>query len=206
MKRNTVVLGITLAVLALFGWSGWANWEYRKQAAERRLAAMAQLMPVQAAGTIPDSPLVGKRLPDFTLEDLNGKKVTPAQYKGKALLVNFWATWCGPCKLETPWIVELRNQYASQGFEVLGISTDDIDRDDKPRFAEEKQEIAKFVQRMHMPYPVLIDGGSLSKPFGGLDVMPMSFYVDRNGNVISAQAGITSKDEMEEKIKKALAR
>lgn len=206
MKRNTLVLGITLFVLAAFAWSGWANWEYRKQAAERRLATMAQLTPVQAAGTIPDSPLVGKPVPAFTLEDLHGKKVSLDQYKGKALLINFWATWCGPCKLETPWIVELRNQYAPHGFEVLGISTDDIDRDDKPRFAEEKQEIATFVQRMHMPYPVLIDGASLSHPFGGLDVMPMSFYVDRNGTVISAQAGITSKDEMEEKIKKALGK
>ena len=76
--------------------------------------------------------------PNFTLEDLSGKKVSLAGYKGKAVLINFWATWCGPCKIETPWLIELRNQYASQGFEILGISADDLDRDD-PQVAGQRE-------------------------------------------------------------------
>jgi peroxiredoxin len=209
LRRNTIVLGIVLLILAIFAWAGWANWQYRKQAAERVLANAGQGELVASAAGDPQqsslSPLVGKRAPDFSLEDLNGKKVSLASYKGKAVLVNFWATWCGPCKLETPWLVDLRNQYASQGFEILGISTDDIDRSDPKMFGQEKKEIAAFVQQMHMPYPVLIEGDQLSKPYGGLDAMPTSFYVDRNGTIVSAQMGITSKDDMEANIRKALS-
>jgi cytochrome c biogenesis protein CcmG/thiol:disulfide interchange protein DsbE len=208
VKRNTIVLGLVLFILAVFAWAGWANYEYRKQAAERAMAANAQGQLVGADSADPSqslSPMIGKRAPDFTLEDLNGKKISLANYKGKAVLINFWATWCGPCKLETPWLVDLRNQYASQGFEILGVSTDDIDRQDKKAFAEEKKEISTFVQQMRMPYPVLIEGDTLSHPYGGLDSMPTSFYVDRNGNIVAAQMGITSKDDVEANIKKALA-
>ncbi len=208
MKRNTVVLGLTLLVLAVFAWAGWANWEYRKQAAERREAARVRLIPASADdapdASLSDSALVGKPAPAFTLENLSGQKVSLADYKGKALLINFWATWCGPCKLETPWLVELRNKYAPQGFEILGVSTDDLDPDDKQEFATEKKEIAHFVDQMHMPYPVLIGGATIAKPYGGLDAMPTSFYVTRKGTVVAMRMGITSKDDIEARIQSAL--
>ena len=207
MKRNTLVITAVLFILAVFAWAGWANWELRKQAAERRLASVPQgeLAPDAAGGEAQYlSPLKGKPAPEFALEDLSGKKVSLASYKGRAVLINFWATWCGPCKIETPWLIELRNQYAARGFEVLGVSTDDIDRGDPQKLSDEKKEIAQFVEQMHIPYPVLIDGDSLSKPYGGLDAMPTSFFVDRNGTVVAAQMGLTSKDDIEANIKKAL--
>lgn len=207
MKRNTLVLGAVLFILATFAWAGWANFEYRKQAAERVMAAAAQ-------GESADDPtaaaarfallLKGKPAPAFALEGLDGSKVSLSSYKGKAVLINFWATWCAPCKIETPWLVELRNQYAGQGFEILGLSTDDIDRDDPKKLAADKQDIAKFVDRMHMPYPVLLAGDTLDHPYGGLDVLPMSFFVDRKGKVVAIQIGLTSKDDIEGNIKKAL--
>jgi cytochrome c biogenesis protein CcmG/thiol:disulfide interchange protein DsbE len=207
VKRNTLVITAVLFILAAFAWAGWANYEYRKQAAERLLASAAQgvLFP-DAAGGAPQylSPLQGKAAPEFTLEDLSGNKVSLASYKGKAVLLNFWATWCGPCKIETPWLIELRNQYAAQGFEILGVSADDINRDDPAKLSQEKQEIARFVQQMRMNYPVLIDGDSISKPYGGLDALPASFFVDRNGTIVAAQLGLTSKDEIEANIKKSL--
>jgi len=119
-------------------------------------------------------------------------------------MLNFWATWCTPCVIETPWLIKLRSQYAAQGFEVLGISADDIDRGNPMKLNEEKQQIAHFVQRMRIPYPVLIDGDSISQFYGGLDVLPTSFFVDRNGNLVAEQMGVTSKEEIERKIKKAL--
>jgi cytochrome c biogenesis protein CcmG/thiol:disulfide interchange protein DsbE len=131
-------------------------------------------------------------------------KLSLASYKGKAVLINFWATWCAPCKIETPWLIELRNQYAAQGFEVLGISMDDIDRGDPQKLSDEKKQIARFVQQEQMPYPVLIDADSLSTPYGGLDSLPASFFVDRNGIVVAAQLGLTSKAEIEANIRKAL--
>ena len=207
MKRNTLVITAVLFILAVFAWAGWANWEYRRQAAERVLAstALGVLVPDTTDGNAEFmSKLKGKAAPGFALEDLSGKKVTLASYKGKAVLINFWATWCAPCKIETPWLIELRNQYAAQGFEILGISADDLDRDDPQKLSEEKKEIARFAEQMHIPYPVLIDGDSLSTPYDGLDALPASYFVDRNGTVVAAQLGLTSKSEIEANIKKAL--
>ena len=208
LRRNTVVLTAVLAILAIFAWAGWANWEYRKQAAERRLAAAArgELVPNAMGGGMEYiSPLMNKAAPDFALEDLSGKKVSLASYRGKAVLINFWATWCAPCKIETPWLVELRNQYAPQGFEILGVSADDFDMGDPQKLSEEKKGVARFVEQQHMPYPVLIDGDALSQPYGGLDSLPTSFFVDRKGTVVATQLGLTSKDEIEANIRKALA-
>jgi len=167
--------------------------------------ARGELVP-DAAGGAPQylTPLKGKPAPAFVLEDLNGNKVSLASYKGKAVLINFWATWCAPCKIETPWIIELRNKYAAQGFEVLGVSADDLNRDDPKELAKDKMEIVQSAQKLHINYPVLIDGGSLDKPYGGLDELPESFFVNRKGVVVAAQLGLTSKDDIESNIKKAL--
>jgi len=208
VKRNTVVIGAVLFILATFAWAGWANFEYRKQEAEKALKSAAQGELVAAAGDPQAAltPLIGKPAPEFSLMDLSGKKVSLADYKGKALLINFWATWCGPCKVETPWLVELRNQYAPRGFEILGISAegDDLEPNDKEGWGRDKAAIGKFVHDEHMPYPVLVDGDSLSKPYGGLDAMPTSFFVDRTGKIVAAQMGITSKDDIEANIRKTL--
>lgn len=209
MKRNAIVVSAVLFLLAGFAWAGWANFEYRKQASERLLASAAksEFVTDPTSGE-PQyvSPLQGKPAPSFALEDVSGKKVLLSSYKGKALLINFWATWCAPCKIETPWLVELRNQYAAQGFEILGISMDDIDRDNPARLSGEKRDIARFVEQMKMPYPVLIDGDSISKPYGGLDDLPTTFFVDRSGTVIAAQLGLTSKSEIEANIRKSLGK
>ena len=209
MKRNTIVISVTLLILATFAWAGWANWEYRKQAAERALAsaAHAELIPA-TPGDVPQSQtsLVGKPAPDFVLEDLAGKTIALSSLKGKPLLINFWATWCGPCKIETPWLVELQNEYASKGFEIIGISTegDDLQPGDKEGLARDKAAIAKFVKEYHMQYPVLVNGDSLASAYGGLDAMPTSVYVNPQGKVVAMQLGITSKDDMEVNIKKTL--
>jgi cytochrome c biogenesis protein CcmG/thiol:disulfide interchange protein DsbE len=219
VKRNSLVVSAVLLILAAFAWAGWANFESRRQAAAQfaalvakseTTAASAASNPIAAAPAPeaippePTNPLVGKSAPKFTLEDLDGKKISLADYKGKALAINFWATWCAPCKIETPWLIELRKQYAAQGFEVLGISADDLDRDDPAKLADDKKEIADFVEKMQMPYPVLIDADSISKPYGGLDELPATFYVDRKGTIVAAQLGLISKAEIEANIKKAL--
>jgi cytochrome c biogenesis protein CcmG/thiol:disulfide interchange protein DsbE len=207
VKRNSVVVVGVLFILALFFWEGWASFQARKLAAGRERAAAAVGQPASgSAGSAsqPASSLQGKPAPAFTLEDLEGKKVSLAGYKGKALMLNFWATWCGPCKIETPWLIDLRDKYEPQGFEVLGISVDDLDHGNAEIFADQKRGIARFAQQMHMPYPVLVDGNSVSEPYGGLDELPTSFFVNRNGTVVAMQVGVTSKDEIEGNIRKAL--
>ena len=211
VRRNTLVLTAVLLILAIFAWAGWANWEYRKQAAERLLANAGQgeLVPAPGGGTAQYvSPLKGKPAPAFVLEDLTGKKVTLASYRGKAVLINFWATWCGPCRIETPWLIELRNKYAAQGFEILGVDTegDDLQKSDKAGWAKDKAAVGKFVAEMKVPYPVLMDGDSISRDYGGLDDLPTSFFVDRKGTVVAAQVGLTSESEIEGNIKKALGK
>jgi thiol-disulfide isomerase/thioredoxin len=209
LKRNTIVIGVTLLILATFAWAGWANWMYRKQAAEHALASAshAELIP-SAPGDVPSggASLTGKPAPDFTLEDLSGNKVSLSSYKGKPLLINFWATWCGPCKIETPWLVELQNEYGPKGLQIIGISTegDDLKAGDKEGWAHDKAAIAEFVKQEHMQYPVLINGDSLATAYGGLDAMPTSVYVDKEGKVVAMQLGISSKDDMEAHIRKAM--
>jgi thiol-disulfide isomerase/thioredoxin len=218
VRRNTLVLGATLLILAIFAWAGWANWEYRRQQAERTLAHTGQgeLVPAPSSGSSPASsagepayvsPLNGKPAPAFALSDLSGKKVSLANYKGKAVMLNFWATWCAPCRIETPWIVELRQKYAAQGFEVLGIDTegDDLEKNDKAGWAKATAAANKFVTQEEIPYPVLLDGDSLSRAYGGLDDLPTSFFVDRKGVVVAAQVGLTSEQDIESKIQKSLS-
>ena len=209
MRRNSLVLIAVLLILATFAWAGWANWEYRQQAAAKALASApkGELVPSDADVSAEyHSPLIGKTAPAFDLEDMSGKKVSLESYRGKAVLVNFWATWCGPCKIETPWLVELRNKYAAQGFEILGVDTegDDLKKSDLAGWAKDKHEVAKFVDHEKMPYPVLIDGDSISEPYGGLDALPTSFFLDRNGKVVAAQMGLTSESEIENNIRKSL--
>jgi cytochrome c biogenesis protein CcmG/thiol:disulfide interchange protein DsbE len=209
VRRNTIVFCAVLFLMAVFAWAGWVNWEYRQQAAARLLAnaARGELVADAATGApVYNSPLQGKMAPAFALNDLSGNKVQLSSFRGKALLINFWATWCAPCKIETPWIIELRNKYASQGFEVVGVDTegDDLKSDDNVGWAKAKEAASKFVAQEKMPYPVLLDGDSIATPYGGLDELPTSFFVDRDGKVVAAQVGLTSESDLEAKIKKAL--
>jgi thiol-disulfide isomerase/thioredoxin len=120
------------------------------------------------------------------------------------VVVDFWATWCAPCKIEIPWLEKLRDQYASQGLEVLGISEDDLDQDDKAALLKEKQEIASAATKLGINYPVLFDDKKVSEPYGGVDALPTTFFVDRNGKVVAATIGLVDRDEIEANIKKAL--
>jgi cytochrome c biogenesis protein CcmG/thiol:disulfide interchange protein DsbE len=208
LKRNVLVVCIVVFVIGLLSLAGWANWQNRKQqlAHQQAVESEAVLVADNGSGAVPQmtSPLVGKKAPAFTLTDLNGKKVSLSSYKGKAVQVNFWATWCAPCKIETPWLIELQKQYSPQGFEILGVSFDDLDKDDQKKLAADIADISKGAQQLHIPYPVLIDGDSISKPYGDVEVFPTSFFIDRSGTIVGYSAGLTSKDELESNIQKAL--
>lgn len=206
MKRNVIVIVVVVFVLGLLSLAGWANWQNRKQETARVQAQQAQAVLVADSGSAIhlSSPLVGKPAPAFTLANLKGEKVSLASYKGKAVQINFWATWCAPCKIETPWLIELEKQYSPQGFEILGVSFDDLDKDDPKLLAKDKAEIAKAVEQLHISYPVLLDGDAIAKPYGDSDVYPTSFFVDRKGTIVAASFGLTSKDELEGNIRKAL--
>jgi thiol-disulfide isomerase/thioredoxin len=215
MMRKTIVGFVMIAALGLMVWSGFKEYQRRKQEAALQHAPQLALVPdgqappaatpvgADAAEAQPQ-PFKGRPAPSFTLVDLQGKKVSLADYKGKAVLLNFWATWCGPCKLEIPWLVKLRDQYKAQGFEVLGIESDNYDTDPKA-YASYKTGVEKSATALGIDYPVLLGGDSISEPYGGLDGLPNSFYIDRNGVVTKQIVGLADRDEIEANIKKAIA-
>lgn len=201
MKRNAVVILVVVAALALMAWSGYQNLERRRAAQNAPAQAGAQdqsnqsvQQDVASDAGLPN--LRGKKAPAFALKTLDGRKVALADYKGKAVLVNFWATWCAPCKLEMPWFVDLHKQYAAQGFEILGVSEDDT---------KDRPQIGKFAEKIGVNYPILIGDDPSSKAYGGVEFLPTSYYVGRNGKVVEETAGLASRDEIEANIKKALA-
>lgn len=137
----------------------------------------------------------GKPAPEFTLQSLEGKSVSLSDFRGKAVLLNFWATWCAPCKIEMPWFVELQKEYASQGLQILGVAMDDASPED----------IAKFAKDLGVDYPILIGKESVGDAYGGVQFLPATFYIDREGRVVDKVFGLKGRGEIEEAVKKALA-
>jgi thiol-disulfide isomerase/thioredoxin len=133
--------------------------------------------------------------PDFTLQSLDGKTVRLADFRGKAVLLNFWATWCSPCKIEMPWFVELQKQYGPDGLQVVGVAMDDAS----------PKEIADFAKEMGVNYPVLIGQESVGDAYGGVQFLPENFYIDRNGKVLDRAFGLKGRSEIEDEIKRIVA-
>jgi peroxiredoxin len=145
--------------------------------------------------TGPSANLKGQLAPDFTLQSLDGKSVRLSDFRGKAVLLNFWATWCQPCKIEMPWFVELQKQYGPQGLQVLGVAMDDASPDD----------ISRFARTLGVNYPVLIGKETVGDAYGGVQFLPATFYIARDGKVIDKVFGLKGRGEIEEDIQKALA-
>jgi len=138
--------------------------------------------------------LIGNLAPDFELQTLDGKNLKLSDLRGKAVLLNFWATYCGPCKVEMPWFVELQKEYGSQGFQIIGVANDDASTED----------IAKFAKEMGINYPILIGKDSVSDSYK-VSVLPTSFFVDRDGKLIAREFGLQSRSVFVDHIKKALS-
>ena len=139
--------------------------------------------------------LQGQPAPDFALASLDGKTLRLSDYHGKAVLLNFWATWCEPCKIEMPWFVDLQKKYGPQGLQVIGIAMDDTS----------PKEIADFAQKMGVNYPILIGKEEVGTAYGGVAVLPSTFYITRDGKVVDRVFGLVSRSEIEKNIEKALA-
>jgi len=135
-----------------------------------------------------------KAAPDFRLQDSHGKFVKLSDYKGKVVLLNFWATWCGPCKIEIPWFVEFEKQYKDRGFAVIGVSMDEDGWD----------AVRPYIQRANVNYRVVVGDDIVSQLYGGVESLPTTFMIDREGRVANVHLGLVSKADYREDIENLL--
>ncbi len=135
-----------------------------------------------------------QQAPNFALKTSDGKTIEMAKLKGKVVLVNFWATWCGPCRKEMPDFVEAYKQYKPKGFEIVGISLDEDGWD----------VVNPFVKKYGISFPVVIGDGKLARAYGGIEYIPTSFLVDRQGNIVDKHVGMMPKELLEKKLQPLL--
>jgi peroxiredoxin len=131
-----------------------------------------------------------KPAPEFTLKDSGGKTVKLSDYKGKIVLLNFWATWCGPCKIEIPWFMDFEQQYKDRGFAVLGVSMDE----------DGWTAVKPYIEQHKINYRVLLGNDTVSSLYGDVESLPTTFVIDRDGRVASVHIGLVSKSEYQNDI------
>lgn len=167
----------------------------------RALAAVGLFMgAVLSSGSLSEAapsllPAVNRSAaPAFTLKDSNGREVRLSDLKGKVVLLNFWATWCGPCKAEIPWFTEFQKKQGSAGLVVLGVSMDE----------EGWQAVRPYMQKMAMGYRVVVGDERVATQYGGIDSLPQTLLIDRQGRIAVRHVGLTSKSTFEADIAQLL--
>lgn len=156
--------------------------------------------PAAEANPAPADPavVVAEELPpapDFTLPSLSGDDYSLADARGKVVIVNFWATWCGPCVRETPGFVDLQNELGGDSFEIVGVSLDQ----------EGFEVIRPFADKYEVSYPMLLDDGALADEFGGVYAMPSSFIIDKEGRVAHRVIGEFPFEDLRDEIERMIA-
>jgi len=159
---------------------------------------------VKPKGTVKADSLAAAPLaPDFTLKDLDGKDVSLSQYKGKVVLINFWATWCDPCYIEIPWLIEMQQKYGDKGFTILGVAMDEEGKSVVAPFVA-KERFSVNGQKLPMSYPILLGNDAMADKFGGLLGYPTSILVSRDGKIIKRITGLLTYDEISKAIESQL--
>lgn len=177
MKQAKVLLGAVLAIVVVAGlYLVNRYW----------IAPATMVQTTKAAGKRPLAP-------DFSLIDMNGRKIQLADYKGKVVLLDFWATWCGPCRIEIPGFIQLQERYRDQGLVVLGIYIDD-----------NAESVSAFYKDFKMNYAVAAGDSQLTELYGGIMGLPTTFLIGRDGHIYSKHSGATDVSVFEEEIKELL--
>jgi len=130
--------------------------------------------------------------PAFTLTTLDGNSISLAEFRGKVVILNFWASWCGPCKREVPDFVLLQSQYGASGLQIIGIALD------------EEKPVRSYANSVGINYPVLFGNDDVSRAYGGVEAIPTTFIIDRDGAIIHRFVGYQEKNVFENAIRKLL--
>lgn len=147
------------------------------------VATMPRVLPSQTA-------------PDFSLEDASGGDIRLSDYQGKVVLLNFWATWCPPCKAEIPWFEEFQRTYEAQGFVVIGVAMDE----------DGWRAVRPYMEATKIDYRVAIGDAALAQKYGGVDSLPETLLIDRDGRIAARHVGIVEKSVYESEIVRILAK
>lgn len=168
-----------------------------KTDADKTKVAAAPAAPASAAvaagGTAKALPKLGAA-PAWKLKDLNGAEVSSEQLKGKVVVVDFWATWCPPCREEIPGYIAMAEKYAKDGLVIVGISLDQAGAD----------VVKAFAAKHKMNYPVVMGDDAVVSAFGGIEALPTTFLIDRDGQVRDRKEGYLAKEEYEQRILRVL--
>jgi peroxiredoxin len=134
------------------------------------------------------------KAPDFTLLNLQNETVSLSDFRGKVVILNFWATYCPPCRVEIPDFIRLQDQYGKDGLVVLGISTD----------PNGDQILPRYVQAMEINYPILLATSKVIEDYGNIYALPVTFVVDRDHKILKQYTGMVTQDELTPIVQKAL--
>ncbi len=196
MKKSSWIL-VAIALLTALALT--VHRTQRIAAGPRTAGSSAPVAKLSTAGMKP--------APDLILKDLSGKEVSLKDFTGKVVLVNFWATWCDPCRTEIPWLIDLQKKYGSQGFEVLGVSMDDEGEKVVQPFVE-KERFDVNGQKLAMNYPILIGDSDAADKFlggiGGIVGLPTSVLISRDGKRVKNVIGPVDPDKLERDIQSLL--
>jgi cytochrome c biogenesis protein CcmG/thiol:disulfide interchange protein DsbE len=156
-------------------------------------SAVGQLLGIKTAVQV--LPRERKGAPAFTLPDAAGNSVSLVEFRGRVVVLNFWATWCGPCKVEIPWFVEFQQSFRERGLVVLGVSMDE----------DGWKSVSPYLLQHRVNYPVMLGSEAIGKAYGGVDALPSTFIIDKAGRVAVVHTGLVAKATYEDEIQQLLA-
>jgi peroxiredoxin len=158
------------------------------------LLGITACSPTQPARSAVKDPAIRHKAPEFALKDASGNIVHISDYKGKVVLLDFWATWCEPCKMEIPWFAQFERTYKDRGFEVLGVSMD----------ASGWNAVKPFVEKKKINYRVVLGDEKTGDQYGGIEAIPTAFIIDREGRIAAVHIGLSGKKEFQDAIEQLL--